>query len=317
MNTQPPQPQGPVDSDPREVRGYFVQIPLPNPDDKVDLRLLWRHFIRNKWRIALYMLVPMVLAAIVVSLMRPVYQSEVVLVPAATDDPASDLSALTSQFRGLASIVGISTSSGSTKEQTIAILQSRAFTEEFIRRENLMPVFFASRWDSKAAKWKASSWRRPPTLSDGAEMFDEEIRMISDDTTTTLVTLHIEWFDPQLAARWANALVRQLNNDMRKRDIAEAQRSIEFIRRELDRSDILEVRQGLYVLMQQQLERIVMANVREDYALKVLSPALAADANDFIWPKKIAILAACGLLGLILGILVVALRVSWQKPERQ
>jgi uncharacterized protein involved in exopolysaccharide biosynthesis len=299
-----------------EVRGYFVQVPLPHPEDRVDLRAAWRHVVRYRLMIALFVLIPMLLAAVAVSLMRPVYEAEVVVVPAATEDSASGLSSLTSQLGGLAAIVGIGTPAGSDKEQTIAILQSRAFTEAFIKSENLMPVLFAQKWDSAAKKWKPSWWRRTPTLSDAVELFDEEIRALTDDTSTTLITMQIQWFDPQLAARWANILIRRLNDDVRKRDIAEARRSVEFISRELKTSDNLELRQGMYALMQQQLERIVMANVRQDYALRVLSPALAADPHDYVWPKKIAIVGACGLLGLIFATVAVALRVSWQSPRR-
>jgi uncharacterized protein involved in exopolysaccharide biosynthesis len=205
---------------------------------------------------------------------------------------------------------------GSSKEQTIAILQSRAFTEAFIESENLLPVLFADKWDSAAGKWKPMREDRIPTMADAVELFDEDIRAVSDDTGTNLVTLRIEWYEPELAARWANTLVRRLNDDVRKRDIAEAERSLEFIGRELKKNDNIDLKQGLYGLMQQQLEKIVLANVREDYAFKVLDPAFAAERDDHVWPPRIAIIAASGLLGLILGFVAVALRVSWQSSRR-
>lgn len=313
MNPQQPfQSQRPVEPEPREVRGYFVQVPLPRPEDRIDLRAMWRHVVRYRWLIALIVIVPMVLSAIVVSLMRPVYEADIVLVPAATEDTASGLSALTSQIGGLASMIGISSPASASKEQTIAILQSRAFTEAFIESENLLPVLFARKWDSEAGTWKPMSKERIPTLGDGVELFEEEIRSISDDAGTNLVTLRIEWYDRELAAKWANLLIRRLNDDVRKRDIAEAQRSIEFITRELAKSDNVELRQGMYGLMQQQLEKIVLANVREDYAFKVLAPALPADADDYVWPAKLGIIAACGVLGLVFAIIAVAMRVSSQ-----
>jgi uncharacterized protein involved in exopolysaccharide biosynthesis len=313
---QPLQPQRAVEQPPAEIRGYFVQVPLPRPDDGLDLRGLWGHIVRHRLMIGLFFVVPMLLAAAAVSLMRPVYESNVVLVPVATEGGAAGLSALTSQFGGLASLVGISMPSGSSKEQTIAILESRAFTEAFIESENLLPVLFADKWDSAAGKWKPLSADRIPTMADAVELFEEEIRAVSDDTSTNLVTLRIQWYEPELAARWANTLVRRLNEDVRKRDIAEAERSLEFIGRELKKSDNIDLKQGLYGLMQQQLEKIVLANVREDYAFKVLDPAFAAERDDYVWPAKIAIIAASGLLGLVLGIVAVALRVSWQSPRR-
>jgi uncharacterized protein involved in exopolysaccharide biosynthesis len=311
-------PQQPIAADraadprPAEVRGYFVQVPLPRPDDRLDLRAIWRRVVDHRRMIALFVVVPMVLSTITVSLIRPVYQSDVVLVPAESPDAGGSLSALAGQLGGIASMVGISAPPSSTKEQTIAILQSRAFTEAFIESENLMPILFWKQWDDEAGAW-LPDWRgRIPTMADGVELFDDMIRTVSDDTNTNLVTLRIQWHDRELAARWANLLVRRLNEDVRKRDIAEAERSMEYISRELARSDKVELRQGLYGLMQQQLERIMLANVREDYAFKILDPAFVAEADDPVWPKKIATIAASSVLGLVLAIVAVAFRVSWQ-----
>jgi uncharacterized protein involved in exopolysaccharide biosynthesis len=228
------------------------------------------------------------------------------------EDSTSGLSALTTQFRGLASIAGISTPPSSNKDQTIAILQSRSFTAAFIESENLLPILFASMWDSEAKRWKTTSKDDVPTIADGIEMFDEDVRMVSDDAATNIVTLRIEWYDRELAARWANRLVERLNEDIRNRDIAEAQRSIEFLNRELKKNDNMELRQGIFSLLQQQMETIMMANVREEYAFKVLDSAVAADEDDYVRPNKIAIVASCGVLGLFFAILVVAMRVSWR-----
>lgn len=296
----------------REVRGYFVQVPLPRPDDKLDLRIIWRHIVRYRVMIGLLIIVPVALSAIVVTLVRPVYQANVLLMPAGMEDPASGLSALANEFRGLASIAGIGAPSSSSKEQTIAILESRSFTGAFIESENLLPVLFAGKWDSAARRWKAAGGDDVPTIADGIELFDEDIRMVSDDASTNLVSLRIEWHDRELAARWANQLIERLNRDIRNRDITEAQRSFEFLNRELKKSDNVELRQVISSLLQQQIEKIMLANVREDYAFKVLDPAVAAEADDYVRPNKPAIVASCGVLGFFLAILLVAMRVSWR-----
>lgn len=309
---QPNRAERDAEPGPTEVRGYFVQVPLPRAGDRLDLPALWRRVVAHRRMIALFIVVPMLLSAVVVSLMRPVYQSDIVLVPAESQEAAGGLAALTSQLGGIASMVGIGAPPSSTKEQTIAILESRAFTEAFIESENLLPILFWKQWNAETGEW-TPDWRgRIPKMADGVELFDENIRTVSDDTSTNLVTLRIQWHDRELAARWANLLVQRLNEDVRRRDITEAQRSMEFISRELDKSDKVELRQGLYGLMQQQLERIVMANVREDYAFKILDPAFVAEADDPVWPKKIATIAASGVLGLVFAIVAVAIRVSWQ-----
>ena len=107
------------ESAPGKIQGYFVQVPAGNSDNRQDLRTLWAHVIRYRIMIGLFVLVPIVLSALVVTVMRPVYRSETLLVAATTDEDGSSLSALTSQFRGLASITGISMTPGSSKDRRL------------------------------------------------------------------------------------------------------------------------------------------------------------------------------------------------------
>ena len=57
---------------------------------------------------------------------------------------------------------------------------------------------------------------------------------IKNNPKTGLVTLSLEWTDPELIAQWANNLVMRLNDHQREFAVSEAQRSIEYLNQQLN-----------------------------------------------------------------------------------
>jgi len=49
------------------------------------------------------------------------------------------------------------------------------------------------------------------------------------DPKTGLVTLSITWNDPNIAAKWANGLVRMANDYLRDQAIEESERNIAYL----------------------------------------------------------------------------------------
>ena len=63
---------------------------------------------------------------------------------------------------------------------------------------------FPGKWDAEKKKWKDRN--DVPTDWEAFRMFDKNIRLVSVDRKSGLVTLTIDWKDPALAAAWANSL---------------------------------------------------------------------------------------------------------------
>jgi uncharacterized protein involved in exopolysaccharide biosynthesis len=257
------------------------------------------------WLIVVLVVGACTLAAIAYALwLRPVYRSEVVLIPAAATDEAGSLASLAGRFGGLASMVGLELPAGSTKEESIATLRSRDFTEQFIVERSLLPVLYEKRWDATQGAWKPGV--RQPTIGDAVKAFDERIRSVNEDRRTGLVTLAIEWHDPKLAAEWANDMVSQLNERMRNRALAESKRSIEYLDQELGRTDVVELRQALFRLKESQVKQIMLASIRTDFAFRVIDPAKPSDPDKRVRPRRSFIALAGMGLGLALAVLLVA-----------
>jgi uncharacterized protein involved in exopolysaccharide biosynthesis len=95
---------------------------------------------------------------------------------------------------------------------------------------------------------------------------------------------------------------------LRQRAIDEAQASIDFLNAELTETSVVELRQALYRLLENQIKTVMFAKVRDQYAFKVIDPAVAPDADDVVRPRKRAMILLGAVFGGVAGLLVVLWR---------
>lgn len=251
-------------------------------------------------------------------LLTPVYRAEVVAMPVDDTRDGSSLSRLAGQFGGLAALAGITMPTGTNRDEAIAVLKSRQFALQMIDDLRLLPVLFADRWDPESGQWQTGLLVEAPTADDAWRLWDKSIRDVLDDRDRGLIVARIEWRDREMAASWANLLITRLNESLRSRRLEELDRSIRFLEGELDRAQIVELRAVIAQVMQSQVSERMLANVREEFALKVIDPALPMDADRPIRPRP-ALYAFLGLsggalLGFAIGLLVLYLQ-SNKRPS--
>jgi uncharacterized protein involved in exopolysaccharide biosynthesis len=201
-------------------------------------------------------------------------------------------------------------------EEALAVLRSREFTESFIRDLDLMPQILDDRWDEKAQRWKGDDEDKP-TLAQAYAYFHRNIRTISRDRATGLVSVTIEWKDPTQAADWANALVARLNEEMRSRAIADTKAFVGYLETELTTTATVETRQAINRLIEAQINQRMLAAVTEEYAFRVVDKALPPDPKDMVRPRKLVLLALGPLLGLLIGAAAVLISGSWMAREKR
>ncbi len=100
--------------------------------------------------------------------------------------------------------------------------------------------------------WKVKSPDDIPTALDAYKLFNEDILDVTTDKKTGLVTLAIEWQDPQQAAVWANELVSRINHHEKQLAIKEAEKSIAYLKEQLAKTSVVEMQQAIYQLMEAQ-----------------------------------------------------------------
>jgi uncharacterized protein involved in exopolysaccharide biosynthesis len=237
---------------------------------------LWAAIAPRRWLILILALVCGASAFAASFLVKPVFSADVLLAPV-TQGASGGMGSLTSQYAGIASLAGISLPGGggnSAQQEAIATLESRVMINAFINERNLLPELFESRWDKAASRWKSDDPNKVPTVWEATRFFNRKVCTVSADKKTGLVTLTIKWQDPVEAADWANDLVSRTNNYLRNKAIDRAGKNLEFLQQQLEKTSVVEVRQSIYHLMENEIKTLTLAQGATDYAFKVIDPAV-------------------------------------------
>jgi uncharacterized protein involved in exopolysaccharide biosynthesis len=212
------------------------------------------------------------------------YRSEVLAVPTQSASGTQGMSSLLSRYAGIASAVGLDLTSDDTQTQeAIALLQSRALIDRFLIDKALLPRLFPS--------------SPKKTIQDGYRLFTKKILLVAQDKASHLITVRVDWKDRFEASEWANELISRLNSTMRAEEISRTNANLEHLEKEYQASDNIALRETISSVMTAQINRRMLATTQPDYTLRVIDPAVPADANKSESPKRILFL----LLGVILG----------------
>ncbi len=241
--------------------------------------------------------------------LSPVYRSELIVAPVPQGSANGLLGNVASQLGGLSQLVGIQDQGAIGKDELIALLGSREFAREFIHERKLQPILFYKIWDATTETWMVDSEEDVPSEIDAIRAFRENVMQISEARRTTgLVTVSFEWIDRHQAAEWATAYLEFANNKIRQRTITEAQRSIQYLNDELAKTSIVELRTAIYSLIETQINRIMVANVRDEYAFKIVDSAFVPDPDEFVRPNRPLIVLGGFVFGLLMATVLVVLR---------
>lgn len=256
--------------------------------------LLWRH----KWIVIISALACGGVAVWMALSATLLYRAEATV----TDVDNRQLSAaasLASQFGGLASMVGVNLGNlGSDSREAQTLLKSRRLVEEFITRSNLVPVLYPQP-------------QQQPSFWMAVKNFRESILEIREDKRSGLTIVSVTWSDPVVAAQWANQLVALANELLRTRAIAESQASVDYLNKRIATINEVEVKKVMYGLIESETKTLMLANVRAEYALSVVDPAVAPELR--FSPKRTIMVAVGTFLGGVLGIIFV---LAWQLVRR-
>jgi uncharacterized protein involved in exopolysaccharide biosynthesis len=251
--------------------------------------------VRRPWLGALCVLGGLALGAWAAFTMQPVYRAEAKLLLAQPADQAN--SRLPDQLGGLAALAGLDfTAASDRKAETLATLQSRVLTDAFVQENDLLPVLFPERWDADRKAWKEGA--KPPTLWDANKLISKTVRKVLEDRKTGLITLAVEWTDPKLAAAWTGEFIERTNKLLQVSAYERATRNIAYLKRQLQETNVVEVRQALNNLMESELKTSMLAQRSDEYAFKVVDPAVVPEEK--VRPRRALLLA----LGLTAGLFI-------------
>ena len=268
-------------------------------EDEIDLLELIRTLLQA-WKVIVGITLVCTGLAVAYALYAPeVFKAESLLAPA--EEEKSAASSSLGQFGGLAAMAGISIPSSSNIERVLATLETREFLKKFISSQKLLPIIFDDLWDESSNSWRLIKGQEELTVEDGILPLQGAIEV--NQEKSGLITLSISWKDPNIAAQWANDLVKQLNQQLRQKAITDSKKRVGYLEQELAKTTLQDMRAVLYNLLESEKQKAMLANVNEDFALEVIDPAVAPETREK--PKRKLIVALGGVCGGFLGIFAV------------
>lgn len=292
-------------------------------DDEIDLKELFSAIWSGKLTIIITTVVAAIIAVMFALSQPDIYKAEALLSPVSND--GGGMGGLASQFGGLASLAGVSLGGGSADKTTmgIEVLQSRQFFAQFMTDNDvLVPLMASKNWESSTNRLvinpeiydvKTNTWLREakaprqsqPSVQEAHEKF-KEIIAVFQDKETGFVTLSIEHYSPYVAKKWVDTLIVAINETIREQDVAQAERSISYLKQQIQTTQLAELQVGFFELIQSQTETIMLANASPEYLFKTLDPAVVPELKAK--PKRALIAVLGTLLGGMLGVLIVLVR---------
>ena len=262
----------------------------PNAPDDVDainfaaiVRLIWQYRRLVGALTFAFTLIALVLAL----LTTPYFRAEAVLTYVHDKGMGEKEGSLDDALAGMASLAGMNLLSGGTDDQeALAVLDSRHLAEEFIQRNDLIPVLL------KNSKKTPTMWRAVKQFKDGVVVIHKDPRK---GTTTVAVV----WKDAKLAAQWANAYVALVNDVIRRRAMDEASQNIVYLNEQIAKTNDVDLRRILYNIIESEQKTLMLASGRDEYAFQVVDPAVPPEIKA--GPHRSLIVLAGLVLGFCLG----------------
>jgi uncharacterized protein involved in exopolysaccharide biosynthesis len=266
--------------------------------DTISLRQIWQVLWQGKGIVIATTIIFAVGSVAYALLAKEVFRAEVLLVPAA--EQSASMSG--SQLGGFAALAGLSVGNGDNIE-SLAVLQSRKFARDFIEQLDLLPVFFEKNWDAANKRWVQEDPDEVPDVRDGVKLFHEKVLSVSEERSTGLVTLAIEWTDPDIAAAWAGILVERLNDRLRERALQEAETNVAYLQSELASTTLVTLQDSIGRLLESELPKLMLAKGNEEFAFKIVDPAVSPKHR--VRPKRALTVVIGTILGGLMGMFMV------------
>jgi uncharacterized protein involved in exopolysaccharide biosynthesis len=288
----------------------------------IDLFEMWKAIWVSKYYIIAFTFFVSALSVLYAVSLPNKYKAEILIAHANNGD-ASALGGMASQLGGIASLAGINIGADSNDSLVnLKILQSKMFLFEFINKHKLkVPLIAAVGWDEKSnqlildeTKYDSQSkkWIRVtddptkviPSDFEAYEAFIDLIK-VEEDKNNGLVSISLEFFDPNLTKTWVTLLVDDLNYRMKMLEIKEKRKSIEFLNLQLNKTNVVEMQNVFYQIIEEQTKSMLLAEVQKDFVFKIIDNAIVPENKSS--PKRAVICILGTMTGAIFSIFVALL----------
>ena len=258
--------------------------------------------------------------SVIYSLSLPnVYTSTSLLAPSNQEDTfTSRLGGMS----GLASLAGVnlSQSNSTTSEEAIGRVKSFNFFSNYIlpniKLENLLAVkewvpesntiiYDQGVFDSKTNKWLDNDFNINNTQPSNQQAYRRytDIFSINVDEENGFVSFSIEHQSPEIAKKWLDLIIYNINESMREIDKRDAQNAINFLNESTNTTSIQSIREVISAILESKMQTLMLASTNKAYVFKVLDSPIVPELKSGPFRSIICVIGT--LIGGFISLLIV------------
>lgn len=264
----------------------------------IDLFLI----IKQEWKkIFAFTFIFALLSLALAFLLPEKFTAATIVVP---NDLGESNSGVNENISGIAALAGVDlSSSGTKKDEYIAILKSREFLYEFFDKYDVLIKLYSEDWNEAKGEWKSADLSHTNWKS--YKDFNEEVLDIYEDIATGLITISIETPDPNLSAIWANSLIKDVNYKIQQDAINSSKSRLLFLAEKSEEVKIENLKRVIFSSIEREIQNEMMASVDDEYAFKIIDKAFVPELKSF--PKRFGILISGTIIGFFFTVVFILL----------
>ena len=235
----------------------------------------------------------------------------------------------------LADMAGISAPKSDQETKAYVVMEvvsSRAFLKHLMTFDDVLPslmaakefdwtnqklIFDKTKYDPTKKKWirKVNPMvSQIPSVQETYVKYKQAVGF-SVVERTGFIRISIKHQSPIFAKDFLDLIIGEVNTLLRKNDLQESTDALTFLKNEMSKTSLLEIRSSINDVIESQLKTQMMAKVREDYVLKLIEPPFYPEVKFSPNRPLISILGT--LLGLMVGTIFVVVRFYVFYQERK
>lgn len=268
-------------------------------EDEINLLDYVKIILKHKKLICCIVGIVVVATIIVSLLMTPVYEAKAVITPVGRTNDTSGASMLAAQF-------GITAPASSSMSEIVNLLKSNVLKEKIIRKHKLLPVFFTE----KDLSGKTENKR----IWDGIRYLGDTL-VVKSNQKDNSIDVSMQSRDPEMAADIVDYALIELNDYMSEEARRVADTNKRYLEEQIEKTADPFIKTKIYTLIAQQIETSMMAEVKENFAFKILDPPRVPDQR--IKPKRTLMVVTAFLVSLFLAVFVAFGYEYWENHRKE
>ncbi len=291
----------------------FANNPAPH-EDEIDLRELFNVLWKGKWIIIVVTFLFAVAGVFYAKSLPNIYKSQALLMPTQQSN-----NGLSGKVGGLASLAGLNLGAKNSVDKTelaLKILESHDFLSALIQKNDLLVLLMASvNWDKsnniiitnkQSYDQATQQWLvQKPSIQKAVEVLQSKIE-IDHDKSSGFISITVEHYSPVVAKNWVNLLIKNINSEMKIRDLDQAKKSIKYLTNQVELTALSNLQSILYNLIEDQFKTVMFAEVTDEYVFKIVDNAVVPEFKDS--PKRSLICFLFVVLGGLISVIVILIK---------